>query len=67
MARRRTKRSDKAAPHIKALLECPEPRFQGLGHLFAGSIDLDRSGIAREMAGDDAAVAAQERNLPKLR
>ena len=60
-------RFDKAAPHITTLLDCPEPRFQGLGHLFAGSIDLDRSGVAREMAGDDAAVAAQERNLPKLR
>jgi len=60
-------RFDKAAPHITTLLDCPEPRFQGLGHLFAGSIDLDRSGIAREVTGDDAAVTAQERNLPKLR
>ena len=60
-------RFDKAAPHVQSLLECPEPRFQGLGHLFAGSIDLDRSGIARDMAGDDATVAAQERNVPKLR
>ena len=42
-------RFDKAAPHIQALLDCPEPRAQGFGHLFAGSVDLDRSGVAREM------------------
>jgi len=41
-------RFDKAAPHIQALLESAEPRFQGLGHLFAGSVDLDRSGVAKQ-------------------
>jgi cellulose synthase operon protein C len=40
-------RFDKAAPHIQALLECADPRLQGVGHLFQGSIDLDRSGIAK--------------------
>jgi len=60
-------RFDRAAPHIQALLECPEPRSQGLGHLFAGSIELDRSGMAREMAGDEPAAAAHDRALPKLR
>jgi tetratricopeptide (TPR) repeat protein len=49
-------RFDKAGPHIQALLEGPEPRFQALGHLFAGSIDLDRSGLAREST--TAAVGA---------
>ena len=44
-------RFDKAEPHVQALLDCPEPRSQALGHLFAGSIDLDRSGMAREMTG----------------
>jgi predicted Zn-dependent protease len=60
-------RFDKAAPHVKTLLDCPEPRFQGLGHLFAGSIDLDLSGVARDAAGDDGTAAAQDRNVPKLR
>ncbi|HZW32760.1 MAG TPA: tetratricopeptide repeat protein [Isosphaeraceae bacterium] len=38
-----------ADPHIQALLSCPDPRFQALGHLLAGSIDLDRSGLARDL------------------
>ncbi len=29
-------RFDKAAPHIQALLDCADRRFQGLAHLFAG-------------------------------
>ena len=57
-------RFEKAAPHIQALLDCPDPRFQGLGHLFAGSVDLDRSGIAREMAVLSRPAAKAQ---PKLR
>ena len=59
-------RFDKAGPHVQALLESSEPRYQALGHLFAGSIDLDRSGLAREMTGvDDGPAGRQAR--PKLR
>ena len=36
-------RFDKAGPHIQTLLDCPDQLFQGFGHLFAGSVDLDRS------------------------
>ena len=36
-------RFEKAAPHIQALLDCPESRSQAVGHLFAGVIELDRS------------------------
>ncbi len=46
-------RFDKAGPHVQALLESSEPRYQALGHLIAGSIDLDRSGLANEMTGVD--------------
>jgi predicted Zn-dependent protease len=60
-------RFDKAAPHIQALLSSAEPRHQGLGHLFAGSIDLDLSGMAREMADDDAQPKPETRSQPKLR
>jgi predicted Zn-dependent protease len=56
-------RYEKAAPHIQALLDCPEQRFQGLGHLFAGSVDLERSGMAREMSSEPSTSTAQ----PKLR
>jgi cellulose synthase operon protein C len=56
-------RFEKAAPHIQALLDCPDQRFQGLGHLFAGSVDLERSGMAREMSVEPSSSKAQ----PKLR
>ena len=60
------KRFDKCAPHIKALLECPESRAQGLGHLFAGSVDLDRSGVTRDMTSADNATVNRE-TAAKLR
>src|SRR5262249_53170068 len=60
-------RFEKAAPHIQALLDSPEPRSGGLGHLFAGSIDLDRSGLAREASADDRASAPRDRATSKLR
>jgi cellulose synthase operon protein C len=53
-------RFDKAAPHIQALLDCPEPRAQGLGNLFAGSVDLDRSGVAREISSAESAPVTRE-------
>ncbi len=59
-------RFDKAGPHVQALLDSSEPRYQAFGHLFAGSIDLDRSGIAREMAGGEDGPAGRQAR-PKLR
>ena len=50
-------RFDKADPHIRALLDRPEPKAQAFGHLFAGSIDLDRSNNARE--GNVRAIAVR--------
>lgn len=51
-------RLEKAAPHIKALLASTEPRAQGAGHLFAGSIDLERFAAAAETKGAKADEAA---------
>ena len=38
-------RFDKAAPYIKDLLDSPLAPYQGLGHLFQGAIELERSGL----------------------
>jgi cellulose synthase operon protein C len=40
-------RFEKAAPHLQALLASTEARYQGLGHLFQGAVDLERSGLVR--------------------
>ncbi|HEX3446919.1 MAG TPA: hypothetical protein VHS97_01630, partial [Isosphaeraceae bacterium] len=53
-------RFDKAAPHIQALLDCPDQLFQGFGHLFAGSVDLDRSGVIRVTEGGAGGAATKE-------
>jgi cellulose synthase operon protein C len=53
-------RFEKAGPHIQALLDCPEPKAQAFGHLFAGSVDLDRSGNARDTKTGDVATASKE-------
>ncbi|WP_435019016.1 tetratricopeptide repeat protein [Tundrisphaera sp. TA3] len=44
-----TSRYDDAAPHIKALLECKHERFQALGHLFQGAIDLEKAGLVADV------------------
>jgi tetratricopeptide (TPR) repeat protein len=62
-----TERFAKAGPHIKALLESADPRSQGLGHLFAGSIDLDQSGLARDAVGDGSPPSAKSPNQSRLR
>lgn len=46
-------RFTKADPHIQAMLAAKATDVQGLGHLFQGSIDLERAGI-----GEDASLAA---------
>ena len=60
-------RLTKAAPHIQALLAAPESRYQGLGHLFQGAVELEESGVvaavSKKPEGPDAAAKAQ----PKLR
>jgi len=52
-------RYQRAEPHIRALLAASEPRFRGLGHLFQGAVDLERSGLiqaaSRPRAGEAAA------------
>ena len=56
-------RFEKADPHIRALLDRPEPKAQAFGHLFAGSIDLDRSNNTRDArAGDRGAPPSELAN-----
>ena len=57
-------RFEKADPHIRALLDRPEPKAQAFGHLFAGSIELDRSNNAKEAGGRGDRASAQRRNHP---
>lgn len=57
-------RTAKAAPHIQALLAATEERYQGLGHLFQGAVELEESGVAATVARKpEPDVKAQ----PKLR
>ena len=59
-------RFEKAGPHIQALLDCPESKAQGFGHLFAGSVDLDRSGNGRDTKAGESAAASKD-TVAKLR
>jgi len=45
------KRFEIAAPHVAELIASASPRFQGLGHLFQGAIELEQSGVAAATAG----------------
>jgi predicted Zn-dependent protease len=47
-------RVEKATPHIKELIACPSPRYQGLGHLFQGAIDLEQAGATLATANANA-------------
>jgi predicted Zn-dependent protease len=38
-------RVKKSGPHIKELIASTLPRFQGLGHLFQGAIELEQAGV----------------------
>jgi predicted Zn-dependent protease len=60
-------RYEKAAPHIQALLASSEQGYQGLGHLFQGAIDLERSGLVPALKSGGATKAASEPNQAKLR
>jgi cellulose synthase operon protein C len=59
-------RFDKAVPHINVLIASPSPRYQGLGYLFQGAIELERSGIAGTPS-KDARPADASSVQPKLR
>jgi len=52
-------RYDLASPHIKSLLECKVERFQALGHLFQGAIDLERAGLVADAKAPEASRADQ--------
>ena len=52
-------RYEAAAPHIKALLECKSDRFQPLGHLFQGAIDLEKAGMVVDAQPGDLSKAEQ--------
>ena len=56
-------RYEAAAPHIKALLECKFARFQALGHLFQGAIDLEKAGMVVDARPDEVSKV----DLAKLR
>ncbi len=60
-------RLEKAAPHIKALLGSTDARSQGLGHLFAGSIDLERLGLAPETSAAEPGDAPDRAAPEKVR
>ena len=60
-------RFEKAAPHIKALIGSTSSRYQGLGHLFQGAIDLEQSGVAGVAARASKPGAPSGPPQPKLR
>ena len=60
-------RYPKSAPHVQALLASSEPRFQGLGHLFQGAIDLEQSGLIRATAQAGRQNEMVQPAQPKLR
>jgi len=54
-------RYDAAAPHIKALLEGKFERFQALGHLFQGAIDLEKAGMVADAQAPEVPRSEQAR------
>jgi predicted Zn-dependent protease len=52
-------RYEKATPDIKALLEGKSGRFQALGHLFQGAIDLERAGMVADAQNQEVTRAEQ--------
>jgi predicted Zn-dependent protease len=62
-------RVEKATPHIKELIGCAFPRYQGLGHLFQGAIDLEQAGataVAAEGPQRQARLRASALNHLKI-
>ncbi len=60
-------RFEKAAPHIKELLGSNLKRFQGLGHLFMGAIELEQSGVVGSPVKEGVEHAVAPASRPKLR
>ncbi len=54
-------RYDVAAPHIKALIEGKIERFQALGHLFQGAIELEKAGMVADAQAPEVPRAEQTR------
>ena len=54
-----TERYNLAAPHIKALLDSKIERFQALGHLFQGAIDLEKAGLVTDAKAPQASKTDQ--------
>ena len=49
-------RHEKAEPHIAHLIASPSVRYQGLGHLFQGAIELEQSGLVSVAARNGGQV-----------
>jgi cellulose synthase operon protein C len=60
------KRLEKAAPHIQALIEGSNVRYQAVGHLFQGVIDLEGSGLAAQ-AAEGGTATSPAKDEAKLR
>ncbi|MFO0893297.1 MAG: tetratricopeptide repeat protein [Isosphaeraceae bacterium] len=60
-------RHEKAAPHIKELLASTAARYQGLGHLFQGAIDLEESGISGTVGREGSTKAPSASEQARLR
>ena len=54
-------RYDQASPHIKSLLECKVERFQALGHLFQGAIDLEKAGLVADAKAPEVSKSDQSK------
>ena len=50
-------RFERVGPHIKALMEGSNKRFQALGHLFQGAIDLELAGVETDVVRTAEKVA----------
>ncbi|WP_406696848.1 tetratricopeptide repeat protein [Singulisphaera sp. Ch08] len=60
-------RFDKAGPHIAKLVESSSTIYQGLGHLFQGSIELENSGVSATARGKTPPTTAPNPAQVKLR
>lgn len=50
-------RFEKAAPHIKPLIEGANPRFRAFGHMYQGQVDLEKSNAAPAVESEAADLA----------
>lgn len=60
-------RFTKVETHIKKLIESPSSRYQGLGHLFRGAIDLELSGVGSAASAKNTKQAVLTPTQLKLR